>query len=72
MMTLTPAYGRDYKYKRDAMKDFYADKDFILNDVSSQWDGKPINKSQIEVGTFITLRFAKMVKIHAFKLEKGE
>lgn len=39
-MTLTPAYGRDYKSKAAVAADFDADKDFLL-------DGKPINKSQI-------------------------
>jgi len=46
-MTLTPAYGRDYNSKNAVLTDFLDDKDFILNDMSSKWDGKPINRPQI-------------------------
>ncbi len=40
-MTLTPAYGRDYKFKAAAVKDWADGKDFIINDITSQWDGRP-------------------------------
>lgn len=46
-MTLTPAYGRDYKSQKEVQADFDADKDFIIADVFSPYSGKPINKSQI-------------------------
>ena len=40
MITLTPAYGRDYKSSQSAIKDYLAGKDFILNDPTSLWNGK--------------------------------
>ena len=46
-MTLTPAYGRDYKSKAAVMADFDANKDFIIADISSKWDGKPANKTSL-------------------------
>ena len=30
MLTLTPAYGRDYKSKKAVEEDFNADKDFVI------------------------------------------
>ena len=33
MITLTPAYGRDYKSKKAVLVDLEANKDFILNDM---------------------------------------
>lgn len=41
-MTLTPAYGRDYKSKAQVEADFNSDKDFI-----EAQSGRSINKTQI-------------------------
>ena len=40
---LTPAYGRDYRSKKEILADLEADKDFIFHDISSPWDGSPCN-----------------------------
>jgi hypothetical protein len=47
-ITLTPAYGRDYKSKAAVLEDWHANKDFILEDPTSPWYGKPVNKEQLE------------------------
>lgn len=47
-MTLTPAYGRDYKSKAAAEKDFRDGKDFIINDMFHQHDGKPCNINDLK------------------------
>ena len=39
MPTLTPAYGRDYKSAAEALKAYKDGKDFVLNDVTSRWNG---------------------------------
>ena len=39
-MTLTPAYGRDYPSAKAAKADYLAGKDFVLNDITSPYDGK--------------------------------
>lgn len=64
MITLTPAYGRDYKSKAAALEDFDANKDFILNGSGTRWDGNLINKPQIVAdGTKqVKLRYAKLRK----------
>ena len=46
-MTLLPAYGRDYKSKKEIEADFAADKDFVVADISSPWDGKYVNRTQL-------------------------
>jgi hypothetical protein len=47
-ITLIPAYGRDYKSKAALVKDFNDNKDFIIMDMSSQWDTKPANKEDLK------------------------
>jgi hypothetical protein len=44
---LVPANGRDYSNQAEVKADFKANKDFLLVDPTSQWDGKPINRGQI-------------------------
>lgn len=70
-MTLIPAYGRDYKSKKAAQADFDADKDFIIADISSQWDGKPVNKSQLkEEGVReVNLRYKALTQIAVIKIK---
>lgn len=36
MATLTSAYGRNYKTKKEALADFEADKDFVYNSFDGQ------------------------------------
>ena len=59
-MTLTPAYGRDYKSKAAVLTDFNNNKDFIL-----QPEEKPINKEQIPQGTLLQFRYGKLRKTFA-------
>lgn len=70
-MTLTPAYGRDYKSKAAVQADFDADKDFIIADVFHQYSGKPVNKSGLkEAGEhLVMIRFDKNRKIAPFKVQ---
>ena len=60
----TPAYGRDYRSAKAAQADWLADKDFVLQDFMSPWDGKPINRSQaIEAGLTVTIRYDRLRKV---------
>ena len=54
--TLTPAYGRDYKSKKAVMEDLLAQKDFVLHDIMSAYDGK--------VGNLEDLRKAGYTSLH--------
>ncbi len=64
-MTLTPAYGRDYKSKRAVEADLAAGKDFIVNDIMSPWDGKPANaRSLREAGIVrVNVRYSQLRKV---------
>lgn len=67
-MTLTPAYGRDYKSKKEALKAFNDNKDFEVNDFLFR-GGIYTNKADlIKLGyRTVTLRYGKLRK--AFTLE---
>ena len=44
-MTLVPAYGRDYKSKKEVLVDWNEGKDFIIQDMSAgKDDGRYINR----------------------------
>ena len=60
-MIVTPMPWRDYKSAKDARADWDANKDFIIQDMSSPWDGKPVNKEQ--VSGRVEIRFAKLRKL---------
>ena len=70
MITLVPAYGRDYKSKKEVMKDFNENKDFIINDISSRWDGKPANKNDlIKDHDEVKIRYKKHQEIAIVKVD---
>ena len=54
MITVIPAYGRDYTTAKAAQADWAAGKDFIIADSFNRWDGKPINK---EAAESVTIRY---------------
>lgn len=57
-ITVTPAYGRDYKNKAAALADWDADKDF--RETAS---GSYVNKSQAErMGLKVIIRYGKGMK----------
>ena len=68
-MTLTPAYNRDYKNKDEVLTDFNNNKDFIINDMFSPYNGKYCNKSDIK-NTYksVKIRYNKLQKICIVKL----
>ena len=62
MLTLIPAYGRDYKTAKAVRTDWNAKKDFIIADISNRWDGKPTNKTD-QRGEQVMIRYAGLRKI---------
>ena len=69
MMTLTPAYGRDYKSKKALLADWNTGKDFIINDVQSPWDNKPANKQDFK-GCSLKFRYGNLRKICTIEVSK--
>jgi len=68
-LTLTPAYGRDYKNAKDVKTDFNSNKDFIVADFFNQYDGKPANKQDL-TGAYdqVMIRYKKLTQITLIKL----
>jgi hypothetical protein len=60
--TLTPAYGRDYRTSADVLKDWNANKDFVLNNPHGQ---TYINKIDAENygGTSFQFRYRKIEEV---------
>jgi len=69
---LTPAYGKDYRAKREIVSTLKGGGDFILNDPSSRWNNRPINLPQLkEAGyTSVTVRFNKLKRVTSVTLSK--
>lgn len=44
---VVPAYGRDYKSKKELLADWNAGKDFRICDISSASDGAYVNKEEL-------------------------
>ena len=65
MITLSPAYGRDYNSKAALIADFEADRDFIIEDFQHPYCGKPVNRAQlVETGERqAKIRYARLLKI---------
>ena len=63
-VTLTPAYGRDYKNKQSVLDDWHAHKDFIINDVVHPYCGRPANKLDLsESLDQVMIRYGKLRKM---------
>ncbi|MDJ0905379.1 MAG: hypothetical protein QNI96_05125 [Woeseiaceae bacterium] len=63
MMTVTPAYGRDYTSSHEAKASWYGGQDWIVADVTSRWDGKPVSLNDLKnagVDPTVKLRFDKL------------
>ena len=67
MITLTPAYGRDYKSKAQIIADLEAGKDFILSQYGSPYDGKPVNKAQLMDQRQVNVRYSGLRKVAVVK-----
>ena len=66
MITLTPAFGRDYKSFKAALADYDKGMDFILNDWESRWNGLPINKQDVD-GNYMQNVFLRYNKLRNVK-----
>jgi len=60
MMTLTPAYGRDYKSKEEVLADFDANKDFLIN--GGPESGRYVNKEELG-GEEVKFRYARQKRV---------
>ena len=62
-LTLSPAYGRDYKSKAEVQKDWDAGKDFVIETMMHPDCGRPMNKEQVSDSEAISIRYKGMTQI---------
>ena len=70
-LTLTPAYGRDYASKRALLEDWTSNRDFLVCDMSSPYDGKPVNKADLERTTGpqqVQIRYKRLERIAVIRV----
>lgn len=67
---LAPAYGRDYKSKREVLADLKQGKDFIITNVFDPSDGKPINLPALMAAGFdsVQIRYSRLRKVMVVQL----
>jgi len=53
---ISPRNGRDYKSRVALIMDLVADKDFTVDDMSSQWNGKACNLTDLRKHGIKTVR----------------
>lgn len=68
--TISPAYGRDYKNKKQIEADFNAEKDFIIEDYGHPYSGRYVNKQQMLDQKTVGVRYGKMRKYVTIKIKE--
>ena len=72
MLTVVPAYGRDYTSPTAAKADWLADKDFRIADMSCPDDGRYINRQQCAPGEKIRIRYKRLAEVTIIDNPKEE
>jgi len=76
-LIIIPAYGRDYSSQAQVIEAWDNNLDFIICDISSAWDQKPVNKLDLERShliedlpkyTAVKIRYNKLAKIKVIKI----
>ena len=67
MITLTPAYGRDYKSINAVKEALSSGADFIINDMFSPYDGKPCSSRDFP-GQKVKVRYSGLRKVAVIQL----
>ena len=69
-----PAYGRDYGSVEAITKDWLAGKDFMIADVSCQWNGSYVNRGDAETYGIaeVRVRYAKKTKQTTLDTKTGK
>jgi hypothetical protein len=71
MITLIPAYGRDYNSKQEVETAFNDNKDFLIADVFNRYYNKPVNKNDLvnsSMASRVKIRYNKKTKVHIIAL----
>jgi hypothetical protein len=76
-LTLVPAYNRDYQTSAQVLEGWNADKDFRIMDISCPFDGKYLNRSQVErtpslANTVFRIRYKQRMNIVMVQFVDGK
>jgi|TARA_R110000823_G_scaffold71378_10_gene164490 hypothetical protein len=71
MITMIPAYGKDYKSRKSVQKALQGQADFRVMDVGSKWDGMVGNLRDLQMDghTELKIRYAKERRVAIFDME---
>jgi hypothetical protein len=67
-LTITPAYGRDYKSRTALLTDWRAGKDFMASDIHNQGYCSIRDLDQFTNITHLHFRYNKLTMVHVVKL----
>jgi len=69
---LTPAYGREFKSGAEVLEHYRNNGDFLLNDGTSRWYMKPINREQLldSPYTHAQLRYNQLRNVIVINLQE--
>jgi hypothetical protein len=70
MLTMIPAYNRDYREPHQVLADFLEDKDFMICDVSCPFNGKYANRSDLKEEE-VKIRYNKLQDFVVIDVYKG-
>ena len=68
-LTVTPAYGRDYKTQKEVKAAWEAGKDFVIQDMMSPDCGRYINKADAPKGSTLNIRSSRNTKVLPIKVK---
>ena len=73
MITLVPAYGRDYNSRAVALADFNDGKDFVVRDFSNPWDGMKANQEDLvrEDVVKVKMRYRNLTQVFILNVKTG-
>lgn len=66
-VSLVPAYGKDYKSKKEVQAAWDANADFLIQCFGHPYDGKYINKADAEEGVTYNIRYKKLRSVLPIK-----
>lgn len=61
-ITISPAYGRDYKKQADVIADFKAGKDFVMESMNTGYAGSYCSVRDFAPGVKVQIYYAKQQK----------
>lgn len=73
MLTLTPAYGRDYTSKQAVINDWMTERDFVINQIGHPFDGKYCNRQQLidgSEGKQVMVRYKRLTMVVVLDVAK--